>query len=56
MASDFSYRFGYKGPKMESDLPNEKVQSYLSDYESTFVKLADEHFKKITQHNDFQSS
>jgi len=55
MASDFSYRFGYKGPKMESELPDDKVKSYLTDYKSIFEKLADEHFKKMTQHKNFQS-
>jgi hypothetical protein len=54
MASDFSYRFGFKGPIMDSDLPSDAVNLFLKDYKDTFDMLAKEHIKKICQHKEHE--
>ena len=52
MAADFSYRFGFKGPLMDSKLPNLMVKKFLEDYRSEFDKMTEEHLKKIKQYKN----
>ena len=51
ISSDFTYRFGFKGLIMDADLPIQKVEQFLNDYEAEFKKLALEHEKKIKEYN-----
>ena len=46
-SADFAYRFGFKGLIMDAELPEDKVELFLKDYESAFEQLAQEHIKKI---------
>jgi len=48
--ADFAYRFGFKGPIIDAELPIEDVKSYLKENEELFEKLVSEHIKKIKQH------
>jgi len=50
LITDFSYRFGFKGPLIDAELPIPKVESFLQDHKSDFELLADEHIKKIKFH------
>lgn len=50
ITTDFAYRFGFKGPVMDAELPISKVQTFLKEYESEFEQLTSEHLKKINQH------
>jgi len=50
IGADFSYRFGFKGPVMDAELPESEIKSFLNDHKKIFEKLADEHIKKISQH------
>jgi hypothetical protein len=45
--SDFSYRFGFKGPIMDANLPVNEVKKFLNDHKKTLETLADEHWEKI---------
>jgi hypothetical protein len=45
--SDFAYRFGFKGPIMDSNLPKDEIRKFLDDHKQTLEHLADEHWKKI---------
>ena len=44
---DFTYRFGFKGPIMDAELPIKEIELFLNDYESEFEILTNEHIKKI---------
>jgi len=44
---DFTYRFGFKGPIMDAELPFKEIELFLNDYESEFEILTNEHIKKI---------
>lgn len=55
IGSDFSYRFGLKGPVMDRELPPAEIKKFLNDYQSTFEKLALEYNKKILQHKKHES-
>ena len=48
--NDFAYRFGFKGPLIDAELPATKIRSFLEDYKNDFELLADEHIKKIHYH------
>lgn len=50
VGADFSYRFGFKGPVMDAELPVDKIKIFLDDYKEVFNELALEHIKKIEQH------
>ena len=50
IAADFSYRFGFKGPIMDAELPTENVMKFLKDYETPIKNLSLEHIKKIKNH------
>jgi hypothetical protein len=50
MSTDFAFRFGFKGPIMDGELDPDEVQKFINDYEDQFQILADEHFKKIQEH------
>lgn len=50
VGADFSYRFGFKGPVMDGELPVNEIKSFLDDHKNVFDKLALEHIKKIEQH------
>ena len=52
ITSDFAYKFEFKGPIMDSNLNENKVESFLKDYQKNFELLADEHLKKIHQHKE----
>jgi len=56
ITSDFTYRFGFKGLVMDAELPNEKVEKFLKDYETEFHKLGEEHMKKIEIHRKMKNS
>ena len=52
VGADFSYRFGFKGPVMDAELPINEVKSFLDKHKDVFEKLATEHIKKIKQHKE----
>lgn len=54
-SADFAYRFGFKGLIMDADMPIQKVESFLKDYESIFEQLTIEHMKKIKQYEENES-
>jgi len=56
LITDFSYRFGFKGPLIDAELPIPKVKSFLEDHKSDFEILADEHIKKIKFHKEKSES
>jgi len=47
LEADFSFRFGFKGPIMDSELNEQEIEKFISDYEDDYEKLANEHIKKI---------
>ena len=55
MGIDFAYRFGFKGPVMDAELPTDEVVSFIEDHKSDFQALADAHIKKINQYKESQS-
>jgi hypothetical protein len=54
ISSDFAYRFGFKGPIMDSYLPTDKINKFLNEYKDTFDMLAIQHMKKINQHKEHE--
>jgi len=52
ISSEFAYRFGFKGPVMDSMVPTKEVESFLSDHKPEFEKIAQEHIKKINLHKE----
>ena len=50
LTNDFAYRFGFKGPLVDAELPDSKVKQFLDDHKKEFDLLADEHIKKINFH------
>lgn len=50
LGADFAYRFGFKGPVMDAELPMEEIKSFLDEHKDVFDTLAEEHIKKIEQH------
>ena len=55
LASEFAYRFGFKGPLMDAELPIKDVESFLEKNNQIFEQLTYEHIKKINQHKEHQS-
>lgn len=55
LSADFAYRFGFKGPMMDADLPEVKVESFLNDYDSIFELLALQNISKIKSHKENES-
>lgn len=55
IAADFAYRFGYKGPMMQAEIPELKLKKFLKDYNDDFENLANEHIKKIEWHKKFNN-
>jgi hypothetical protein len=47
----FAYKFGFKGPMVDAELPVSGVESFLNDFKSEFDLLGEEHIKKIKFHN-----
>jgi hypothetical protein len=47
----FAYKFGFKGPMIDAELPISEVESFLNDFKSEFNLLGEEHIKKILYHN-----
>ena len=47
--TDFAYRFGYKGPVMESELPIEKIKEFLEENSKILEILTNLHIKKLEQ-------
>lgn len=56
LSTDFSYRFGLKGPIMDTILPESEIESFLKKYNSVFDLLAEEHIKKIKQHKKYEAT
>lgn len=48
-ATDFAYRFGYKGPIMESKLSIDKIKEFLEENSKTLEDLTNRHIKKLEQ-------
>ena len=48
-ATDFAYRFGYKGPVMESKLPIDKIKEFLEENSKTLEDLTKRHIEKLEQ-------
>ncbi len=49
MTTNFAYRFGFKGPIMDAELPTSEIKKFLKDYENEFKILTEEHLKKIEE-------
>ena len=47
----FTYKFGFKGPMIDAELPISDVELFLNDFKSEFDLLGEEHIKKIHYHN-----
>jgi len=47
MSSEFAYKFGFKGPVMDAELPVTEIENFLKKHNSTFEMLASEHLKKM---------
>lgn len=52
---DFSYRFGFKGPIMDAELPLEEIKSFLDVHKLDFERMASEHLEKILIHKKSKS-
>ncbi len=47
LSAEFSYKFGFKGPVMDSELPEREISSFLEKHEDIFRKLASKYIEKI---------
>lgn len=54
-SADFAFRFGFKGLVMDAELPADKVELFIKDYENAFETLAQEHVKKIKRIKELQA-
>ena len=50
MTADFSYKFGFKGPIMDSFLPLNEIKLFLEEHKLDFERMANEHLEKIQYH------
>ena len=48
-ATDFAYKFGFKGPIMESELPIDKIKEFLEENSKILEDLTKKHIKKLEQ-------
>jgi len=48
-ASDFAYRFGYKGPVMESELSISEIKEFLKENSEILEDLTKKHIEKLEQ-------
>ncbi len=56
LSAEFAYKFGFKGPVMDSYLDEKEVKSFLEKHSSSFEMLADQHIKKINFHKNKMTS
>lgn len=49
IGTDFSYKFGFKGPNIDGELPIKDVEEFLLKHKSDFEIVADAHIKKINK-------
>lgn len=56
LGAEFAYKFGFKGPVMDSYLDEQEVKSFLEKHNSSFEMLAEQHIKKINFHKNQMAS
>lgn len=49
IGTDFSYKFGFKGPNIDGELPIKGVEEFLLKHKSEFDIIADAYIKKINK-------
>ncbi len=49
IGTDFSYKFGFKGPNIDGELPNQGVEEFLLEHKSDFDTIANAYVKKINK-------
>jgi len=45
--ADFAYRFGFKGPVMEAELPEQEIRKFLDKYDELLTEITEHHIKKL---------
>ena len=45
--ADFAYRFGFKGPIMEAELPEQEIRKFLDKYDELLTEITEHHIKKL---------
>ncbi len=56
IGAEFAYKFGFKGPVMDSYLDEQEVKSFLEKHSSSFEMLAEQHINKINFHKNQMAS